>query len=75
MVDSMVWHHHGLHCVSILIGLSVMDVQDKDEPGNSSGLSSPGELGLNGADLFELVDSKVLKTLFEAVSIRVMGLK
>lgn len=40
---------------------------DEDEFGACSNLSSNGNLGLNIENMYELVDPKVSKTLFEVV--------
>ena len=46
-----------------------MVVQTKDGSGDCLGVSGHVILGLDGADLRELVDSKVSKALFEVVTI------
>lgn len=38
---------------------------DEDESSPCSGLSGHDRLCLNGANMYELVDSKVLRTLFK----------
>lgn len=65
----MVWQLDGLQCVFVLIGLSFMVVQDEDELGNYSGLSNPGRLGPNGANVCELADFKVSRDVFKVVPV------
>lgn len=47
----------------------MMVVQFRDESGNCSSLSGHGSLGLNGAYMCDLVDSKVLRALLKVVPV------
>lgn len=47
--------------------LLVMVVQDKGKSGHCSGISDHGRLGLISVGMCELVDSKLLRSLFEVV--------
>ena len=54
---------------SVFFSYSVMAIQVEDGPSDCLVLSGIASLGLNGADLSELVDFEVSRDLLEVVSI------
>lgn len=54
----------------IFIDPSVLDVRIDDEFRNYLSPSGRGSLGLNGAELSELVESKVSRALFKVVLVK-----
>ena len=55
--------------MSVFIGISVMVVHNEYESGICLGLIVHGSLDMKGIDLYELVDLKLLKTLFKLMPI------
>ena len=68
-VDSMVWHHDWLQCVSVLFGLSVTIIHAEDGSGDCLGLSGHVSLGFNDVELVELVDFEVSMAKLDVVPV------